>query len=265
VSQPRFSIVTITLNDHAGLVQTHASVAAQTCTDFEWLVIDGGSADGTIEYLQQIHHPNRKWISETDNGLYYAMNKGLEQATGQYIIFMNSGDRFAGQDVLACIDALLAKDGQAWDLVFGDAYEEDADGKLLFKRARSVEWIRYGMFTHHQAMLYARRAIAGMRYDCRFAVAADYHFTCRLLAGGGSALHLGFPISINQRTGWSEKKADTGRRENLAIQKAVLRLGLARRAANYAAFLGSALMRTYLRSLYDRIRFRLNIPLNDAR
>lgn len=265
MNEPRFSIVTITLNDRAGFVQTHASVVAQSCTDFEWLVIDGGSADGTTEYLQQVHHPHCKWTSEPDNGLYDAMNKGLERATGQYIIFMNSGDRFADQEVLARIDALLVRNGQDLHLVFGDAYEEAADGKLLLKRARSVEWIKYGMFTHHQAMFYARHAIATMRYDRSFVVAADYHFTCKLLADGGTALRAGFPISINARAGWSEKKADTGRRENLAIQKTVLRLGRARRAANYAAVLGSALMRTHLRGLYDRIRFCQNIPLNGVR
>jgi putative colanic acid biosynthesis glycosyltransferase len=265
MNQPRFSIITITLNDCAGLVQTHASVAAQSYTDFEWLVIDGGSGDGTTEYLQEVRHPHCKWVSELDNGLFDAMNKGLDRATGHYIIFMNSGDRFAGQDVLARIDVLLARDGQAHDLIFGDAYEESADGKLLLKRARSAKWIKYGMFTHHQAMFYAHRAIAGMRYDCSFVVAADYHFTCTLLAKGASALHVRFPISINERAGWSEKKADTGRRENLAVQRTVLRLGRARRAANYAAFLGSAVMRTHLRGLYDRLRFRRGVSLNDAR
>lgn len=265
MNQPRFSIITITLNDRSGLMQTHASVAAQSSTDFEWLVIDGGSSDGTLEYLRILHQPHCKWVSEPDDGLFDAMNKGLEGATGQYIIFMNSGDRFAARDVLARLDAMVAQDGHARDLIFGDAYEESADGKLLFKRALSVKWIKYGMFTHHQAMLYARRTIAGLRYDCRFVVAADYHFTCTLLATGASALYVGFPISINQRAGLSEKKANAGRRENLAIQKTVLGVGRARRAANYAAFLGSALMRRHLRGLYDRLRFRPGVPLNDAR
>jgi putative colanic acid biosynthesis glycosyltransferase len=265
MNQPRFSIITITLNDCAGLVQTHASVASQSCTDFEWLVVDGCSGDGTIEYLEEVHHPHCKWVSELDNGLFDAMNKGLERASGQYIIFMNSGDRFAGQDVLARIDILLAKDGQARDLIFGDAYEESADGNLLLKRARSAKWIKYGMFTHHQAMLYSRRAIAGMRYDCSFVVAADYHFTSTLLAKGASTFHVRFPISINERAGWSEKKADTGRRENLAVQRAVLHLGRTRRTANYAVLLGSAVMRMHFRGLYDRLRFRRDVPLNDPR
>jgi putative colanic acid biosynthesis glycosyltransferase len=253
---PRFSIVTVSRRDRAGLARTHASVVAQSCTDFEWLVIDGNSADGTIEYLRQVHRQNCHWVSEPDRGLYDAMNKGLEWAKGQYVIFMNSGDRLADPEVLARIDALLAQNGPEWDLLFGDAYEEAADGQLWLKPARPVAGIRYGMFTHHQAMLYARRGIAGRRYNCGFVVAADYHFTCRLLTDGGTSFRLGFPVSINTRSGWSEKKAATGRRENLAIQRDVLQLGAARRAANYAAFLGSGFLRTHLRGLYDRMRFR---------
>jgi putative colanic acid biosynthesis glycosyltransferase len=264
MTEQRFSIVTVTLNDSAGLAETHASVAAQTCADFEWLVIDGASSDGTIEYLRQLKHPMCKWISEVDGGLYDAMNKGLARATGHYIIFMNSGDRFASADVLSRIAGVLEEHEQDWDLLFGDALEETARGNLLLKRARAVNFVTYGMFTHHQAMLYSRRATVGMRYDCQYFIAGDYDFTCRLLAKGGTSFPLGFPVSINKRSGLSEKSADIGRRENLAIQKAVLQLGLARRAANYAAFLGSALMRTHLRGLYDRIRFRQNVALSDA-
>jgi putative colanic acid biosynthesis glycosyltransferase len=192
------------------------------------------------------------------------MNKGLDRATGQYIIFMNSGDRFAGAGTLARIAGALDENGGSWDFLFGDALEEAAGGDLLLKRARPASFVSYGMFTHHQAMLYARRAIAGMRYDCTYVIAGDYDFTCRLLARGASSLYLGFPVTINKRGGLSEKNTGIGRRENLAIQKTVLNLGLARRATNYAAFLGSSFMRTYLRGLYDLIRFRQNIPLNGS-
>ena len=265
MSQPRFSIVTITLNDRHSLVDTHASIVAQTCADYEWLVVDGGSADGTVGYLQQVCHPSCKWISESDNGLYDAMNKGLERATGEYVIFMNSGDKFAGANILSRIASVLDENGRDWDLLFGDALEENPGGDLLLKRARPASFVTYGMFTHHQAMLYARRAIACMRYDSKYVIAGDYDFTCRLLARGGRSFRLGFPVSINKRAGLSEKKACIGRRENLAIQKAVLRLGPVRRTANYGAFLASGFLRTHARGLYDRIRFRHHSPLADTR
>jgi putative colanic acid biosynthesis glycosyltransferase len=261
MKQVRFSVITIALNDLVGLRATKTSIDAQTLSDFEWIVVDGGSIDGTLEYLRQLDQPNCRWTSEPDDGLYYAMNKGLERATGEYAIFMNSGDRLAGKDVLARADKLLAQSEQPADLLFGDAYEETASGKLLLKPARSVDAIKRGMFTHHQAMMYARKAIGSMRYDCRFRMAADYHFTCRLLSRGARSLYVGFPICIFQRAGFSESHAEIGRREGLAVQKEVLRLGPVRRTYNHASFLASALMRTYMRSFYNRLRYRQAAPI----
>jgi putative colanic acid biosynthesis glycosyltransferase len=251
----QFTIITITRNDLAGLQRTEGSIAGQTFRDFEWIVIDGNSSDGTGKYLGSLHRPNFSWLSEPDRGIFDAMNKGLDRANGRYVIFMNSGDKFAGPEILARLFELVSRSNKEWDLVFGDAYEETDDGRLLLKRSRSVGAVRYGMFTHHQAMFYSRKAIANERFDLRFRVAADYHFTSRLLANGGSSFRVTFPICTWMRAGFSEHNAAIGRRENLEIQRDVLRLGRLRRASNYAFFLASNLFRTHMRSLYDRIRF----------
>ena len=256
MSQRRFSIITIALNNLAGLMQTMACVEGQCFSDFEWLVVDGGSSDGTFDYLRQLDCPQCRWISEPDDGLFYAMNKGLEMATGQYVIFMNSGDRFASPEVLAQVDSLATQSELETHLIFGDAYEETVSGELLLKPSRPVGAINRGMFTHHQAMFYARKAIGDMRYDCRFRMAADYHFTSRLLAQGIQSYRVGFPICIFKRGGFSEHHADIGRRENLRVQKEVLGLGAVRRAYNYASFLASAFVRMYMRGVYDRVRYR---------
>ena len=258
-SLPRVSVVTITRNDLTGLRQTCASIDAQIFRDFEWIIVDGGSTDGTFEYLRSIDNSNCTWLSEPDKGIYDAMNKGLDRANGRYVIFMNSGDGFAGIDVLSRL-AVVSQDREDWDLVFGDAYEESSDGRLFLKRSRSAGAINYGMFTHHQAMLYSRKAIGDMRYDLGFRVAADYDFTSRLLARGGSSFRVGFPVCICKRAGFSVQNADIGRRENLSIQKNVLLLGPLRRASNYALFVTSNLMRTHLRSLYDKVRFAQHAP-----
>jgi putative colanic acid biosynthesis glycosyltransferase len=263
--QPCFSVVTIAFNDLAGLQETHASIAAQTSTDFEWIVIDGGSNDGTVEYLRTLDLPNCRWSSEPDLGLYDAMNKGLDRAVGEYVIFMNSGDRFCTGEVLAHISTLLTEGRDRWDLLFGDAFEQTAGGKLLLKRARGVSTINYGMFTHHQAMLYRIAAVRNMHYNRRFVIAADYEFTCRLLKAGGESLYVGFPVSVNKRAGLSEQKAATGRRENLIVQKQTLRLSLIRRVCNYTLFLISSLVRAHMRGLYDRVRFHQRVPVGEPR
>jgi putative colanic acid biosynthesis glycosyltransferase len=256
----RFSVITIALNDLAGLKETKISVDAQGFSDFEWIVVDGGSTDGTLEYLRQFDQPNCRWKSEHDEGLFDAMNKGLDRATGQYVIFMNSGDRFAAHDILSRADALIVQNENQTGLLFGDAYEESSSGKLLLKRARSVGAIKRGMFTHHQSMMYSRTVVGDMRYDCSFRLAADYHFTCRVLARGARSFYLGFPVSIFKRGGFSESNTELGRREGLAIQREVLRLGRVRRAYNYASLLASDLMRRHMRGFYDHLRFRQGSP-----
>src|SRR5262245_38437900 len=92
--RPLFSIVTITYNDLAGFRETAASVAGQTFKNFEWIVVDGGSTDGTLDFLDVFPRRPDQRISEPDKGIYDAMNKGIERASGVYTIFMNGGDRF---------------------------------------------------------------------------------------------------------------------------------------------------------------------------
>lgn len=260
--EPQFSVITIALNNLPGLVETKSSTEGQSFQDFQWIIIDGGSHDGTHELLRRLDRPNLVWVSEPDRGLFDAMNKGLNLACGRYIIFMNSGDRFASKDVLKRLDTLIAQAG-APDFIFGDAFEENAQRQLLLKPAMPPREIRRGMFTHHQAMIYARKAIGAARYDSRFRVAADYHFTCRMLAKGVRTLRASFPISVNKRAGFSETNARIGRQENLAIQREILRVGPIRRAYNYASFLASAALRTHMRGLYDRIRFRQGHPVDE--
>jgi glycosyltransferase involved in cell wall biosynthesis len=89
----KLTIITINYNNKEGLVKTFDSVRVQTWKDFEFIVIDGGSTDGCKELIEQNHQINY-WVSEKDSGVYNAMNKGIRKATGDYVIFMNSGDFF---------------------------------------------------------------------------------------------------------------------------------------------------------------------------
>lgn len=94
---PLFSIITVTLNNLPGLRKTRDSVTAQQFQDFEWLVVDGGSSDGSVEFLQDC---TANFTSAPDKGPFDAMNKGLERARGQYLLFLNAGDTLAAPDVL---------------------------------------------------------------------------------------------------------------------------------------------------------------------
>lgn len=94
MSVPLLSIVTVVYNSKEALLKTYQSIKSQGNLDYEWVVIDGGSSDGTIEFLDKVDDVSVTWVSEPDKGIYDAMNKGLRRATGRYVQFLNAGDIF---------------------------------------------------------------------------------------------------------------------------------------------------------------------------
>ena len=112
----KYTIITINFNNSAELRQTIESVLGQTMKDFEYIVIDGGSTDGSVEVIKDYADHIDYWVSEPDKGVYNAMNKGLGKAHGEYVNFMNSGDTFHSPDVLEEVDSKI---GDA-DILFGN-------------------------------------------------------------------------------------------------------------------------------------------------
>ena len=119
----KLSIITINYNNSAGLQKTIESVISQSYKNFEWIVIDGGSKDGSRELIVQHQDVMAYWCSEPDRGIYHAMNKGIAKAHGDYCLFLNSGDRLHDKNVIACVLPLL--DGT--DFVSGDEWHVDAN------------------------------------------------------------------------------------------------------------------------------------------
>jgi putative colanic acid biosynthesis glycosyltransferase len=152
------SIITVTLNNCDGLKKTAQSITYQTFKDFEWIIIDGNSTDGTKKFLKNCE---ANIISETDDGLYDAMNKGMKRAKGQYLLFLNAGDIFASASTL---DNIYNQANDDTDFIYGDALEI-YHGRDIYKHARPHEFALSGMFTHHQSMLYRRAAIENLRYS----------------------------------------------------------------------------------------------------
>ena len=212
IKSPLFSIITVTLNNLGGLKKTHDSLRIQNNADYEWIVIDGGSADGTADYLKTT---TAQWISEADRGIYDAMNKGLERACGDYMLFLNAGDALAAPDILAKLK--LAAE-QTPDFIYGDSYEESGTS-TFYKKSRSHSAIMTGMFTHHQAMLYRRAALGDLRYDLNYKIAADYDFTARFLQKTDRILYYPFPFCIFESGGISQQRAGQGRREQFEIRR----------------------------------------------
>ena len=126
---PLLSIITINLNNLEGLKKTIESVLAQTWQDFEYIVIDGGSNDGSKELIKSRKEQLKYWISEPDSGIYNAMNKGIIKSSGKYLLFLNSGDHLKDDDILEKIKDRIENQ----DLIYFDLEMYDDNKRILRK------------------------------------------------------------------------------------------------------------------------------------
>ena len=177
-----FSVITVTYNASKVLSATLESVKQQSFCDFEYLVIDGASTDDTIALVEQAGIPTTKVWSEPDKGLYDAMNKAIDKATGEYLIFLNAGDAFATSDTLSQI-ALKAQERP--DVIYGQTQLVDATRKVVGMRhltaPEKLDWQSFkdGMLVCHQAFV-ARRKLCP-HYDLNYRFSADYDWCIKVL------------------------------------------------------------------------------------
>ena len=120
------SIITINFNNVAGLKRTVDSVLHQTADDFEYIIIDGASTDGSREFIESCSSKLAYWVSEKDNGVYHAMNKGIGHARGDYLLFLNSGDYLNDAEVLARVFNRPLQE----DIIYGDIIWGHRRGKI---------------------------------------------------------------------------------------------------------------------------------------
>lgn len=170
---PTLTIITVVYNNVRDIERTLLSVINQTYPHIEYIVVDGGSDDGTMEVINRYASHIAHLVSEPDSGIYDAMNKGLAMAAGDYVLFMNSGDEIYSPDTVVQVLA-TAKDA---DIYYGETELYDANWQSIGLRRHAIPerftWrsFRYGMNISHQA-IYIRRSIAG-QYDHRYRLSAD--------------------------------------------------------------------------------------------
>jgi putative colanic acid biosynthesis glycosyltransferase len=249
------SIITIVRNDSPGLSRTRASIAAQVgMSDFEWVVVDGASTDGTAQLALGLDEAYASAESQPDKGIFDAMNKGLERAAGTFVVFLNAGDSFANAGVLERVSKDLSSN--AFDFLYGDSLEAFAGDRLSYKVAQGHGRLNYGMFACHQAMYYRRSLIGDQRYDPRFRISGDYCFTAQFLLKNPRILRLREPLCVFDLTGASVVNKRRGRVENWVIQRDILHLSLPRRLIIRSAYLASALLSGRFPKFYKMLRFR---------
>jgi len=171
----KISIITINYNNKKGLEKTIQSVVCQTEIDYEFIVIDGGSTDGSKELLESYLEKLDYWVSEPDVGVYNAMNKGIKAATGDFVIFMNSGDSFYDASVLEKVSPLLVDD---FDIYYGDNYKikPHSKRKKTYPEKLSFSFFYSSCINHQSTFIRRQLFFDYFLYNETFKIISDWEF-----------------------------------------------------------------------------------------
>ena len=189
-----FSIVTVVRNDLNGIILTKDSINNQTYRNFEWVVIDGNSTDGTNEYMLNLKFDNLSYISESDRGIYDAMNKGVRHCKYKYVIFLNAGDTFYNSETLLKVAEKLEQNNV--DVLFGGANIYFNKETYYYKKPEELEKvINYSLPGHHQATYYSLDILTKIQYDISFPYSGDYLLIAKMFKHGITYSLLNIPLT----------------------------------------------------------------------
>jgi len=216
MTAPVVSVITVNRDMAQGLAATLDSVLAQDYPNFEAIVIDGGSRDGSLKVIAARAGRLAYWISEPDRSLYDAMNKGVSAAKGQWVLFMNAGDCFAAPDVLSRVFA-LAHEGA--DIIYGDHLRHYPGlGVERLVPAEGVEVLPRRMPCSHQSLFMRRQLLLAHPFDTAL-LAADYEALVGAFAQGRRFERIDCLIARTEMGG----RSDTRRLASLGERQAILR------------------------------------------
>ena len=171
---PKISVITVVWNDAEGLERTIKSVINQTYENVEFIVIDGDSSDGTVEVIEKYADKIDYWVSEKDEGIYDAMNKGIKVASGMWVNFMNAGDTFVSEEVLQSIEWNVYNEKT---LIYGNKM---LDNQVIFPL--SLRLLEAGeIHANHQSMFFNKSILQDkLFYDLKYKIYADYELVNRI-------------------------------------------------------------------------------------
>ena len=242
----KYSIITVNYNNKDGLRATIESVVSQTFRDFEFIVIDGGSTDGSVDVLKEYDDKITYWVSEPDKGIYNGMNKGIAKATGDYLNFMNSGDCFYDDNVL---QRVTDYNSQA-DFIVGRDYhynERLQRGHASIQPPRTTMMHFFVATLDHQSSFIRRELFKDSPYDESHRLVSDWIFYVEKIVGEGRQVQF-IPDIVCRREegGLSELQRERNRSEIDAYLHQLLAPGI---YADYATL--SQLDKTSLYRLFS--------------
>lgn len=219
-----FSIITINRNNAVGLEKTLRSVAAQSFREFEYIVIDGASTDGSVEVIKryEIQFAHLKWVSEPDSGIYNAMNKGIRMASGEYVQILNSADCLASDEVTERMMKALTETGCP-SILYGNMIKCFPDGRRMVDKCFAGQEISMlGMFTgtlnHDPA--YIRRELFEKYgfYDESLKIVSDWKWYLQsIILGGEKPRYVDMDVTLFDMTGISETNKDLDKTERKQV------------------------------------------------
>jgi len=219
------SILTVTYNSLTTLKDAYASLCAQTYTHWEWIVQDGGSSDGTLEWLESLSDARVNWVSEKDHGIYDALNKAVGRASGEWIGLLHSDDLYPNNDVLQVVVAAMAGN----DAIYGDLkYVQAADVTKVLRHWQSEAFaptlLRKGWMPPHPTLFLRKEVYAKVGgFDTRYRIAADYDFILRVFRTPNLKIHYLPQVLMLMRQGGASSKLSNlvaKSKEDLQIMRA---------------------------------------------
>lgn len=244
--QPLISIITVTFNAEKELASTLHSVASQTFTDYEHLIVDGASKDGTVELAGNFKNPRVKIFSKQDSGIYHGMNRGLKYAAGKYVVFLNAGDKLANSETLQHFASKAMEDP---DIIYGDTVIVDAEGNILRPRhlnapaTLTVESFANGMLVCHQAFMVKRKIAPEYSRDYRLSADYDWCISCMKATTPERCANLEEVAIHYLDNGASEKHKLLSLRERFAIM--TVHYGFFPSLLRHLSFIPRALLRKF--------------------
>lgn len=216
------SIITVNRNNAAGLEKTLLSINAQTCKDFEHIIIDGASDDGSVDVIKKYDDGcvERRWISEPDTGIYNAMNKGIRMAKGEYLQFLNSGDCLVDSHVVCKIMPFLQQEGCA-PILFGNMRKQRPDGSVFCNRnLPSISFYTFykGTINHSPSFISQDLFKKYGMYDENFKIVSDWKWFLEVVGLNNETVrYVNIDISLFDMTGISEtnKELDAAERRQV--------------------------------------------------
>ncbi|MBF0408694.1 MAG: glycosyltransferase [Candidatus Riflebacteria bacterium] len=201
---PLVSVITVVFNNEKDIAATVESIINQNFDNYEYIVIDGGSKDSTLNILENYSDKIDYMISEPDKGIYDAMNKAVKIARGKWLIFMNSGDMFYSEDVLKKIFETQIPDDAAF--IYGN-HEIDYTGYKKFSRAGSINNLWKGLPFSHQAILSLTECHRIKPFDLHYVFGADFDFFSYCYSKEMKFHYIDLPVALIKAGGFSGKNA----------------------------------------------------------